>query len=77
MSAQCPLYPNKRTSTDATGMQRSKKTVLFDHLVGADHQRQRHVDAHAEARKLGTLFLKQADPQIAATALPMYICFVM
>jgi hypothetical protein len=29
----------------------SKKTMLFDHLVGADHQRQRHVDAEVNERR--------------------------
>jgi hypothetical protein len=33
--------------------------LSFDHLVGADHQRQRHVDAEAEARKLATYFLSR------------------
>jgi hypothetical protein len=40
---------------------RSKTALSFDHLVGADHQQQRHVDAEAEARKLATYFLKQTD----------------
>jgi hypothetical protein len=29
---------------------RSKTALSFDHLVGADHHRQRHVDAEAKAR---------------------------
>jgi hypothetical protein len=28
-----------------------QKTMLFDHLVGADHQRQRHVDAELNERR--------------------------
>jgi len=38
---------------------RSKTALSFDHLVGADHQRQRHVDAEAAARKLATYFLSR------------------
>jgi hypothetical protein len=68
---------NVRLAAQKRAYALQQKAVVFDHLVGANHQRPRHVDAEAEARKLGTLFLKQADPQIAATALPVYICFVM
>jgi hypothetical protein len=49
MSAQCPLYPNKRTSTDATGMsakcQERTSARLFEHLVGASEQHRWHVEA--------------------------------